>query len=82
MDYCLKCGKQTKEDYCEACEEERSGEDCELCYEDNCPHECHSGKASEYENEILDLIDHRDEFTRSDLQGAVQALVMKIMAGK
>jgi hypothetical protein len=35
-----------------------------------------------YENEILDLIDNRDDFTRSDLQGLVQALVMKIMAGK
>lgn len=31
------------------------------------------------ENEILELIDHRDEFTRSDLQGAVMAQVMNIL---
>ena len=35
-------------------------------------------KFSKYENEILDLIDNRDELTRSDLQGAVSALVRKI----
>jgi hypothetical protein len=32
-----------------------------------------------YEDEILDLIDNQDEFTRSDLQGIVSALVQKIM---
>ncbi len=33
----------------------------------------------QYETEILDLIDNRDEFVRSDLQGLVQAIVMKII---
>lgn len=32
-----------------------------------------------YEDEILDLIDNQDEYTRSDLQGIVTALVNKIM---
>lgn len=36
-------------------------------------------KQSQYEDEILDIIDHADEFTRSDLQGVVSALVMKIL---
>ena len=34
---------------------------------------------NEYENEILNLIDNQDEFTRSDLQGIVTVLVNKIM---
>jgi hypothetical protein len=34
---------------------------------------------SEFENEILELIDNRDEYTRSDLQGVVSALVNRIM---
>ena len=34
---------------------------------------------SEVENRILDLIDNRDEMTRSDLQGAVGALVMQLV---
>ena len=34
---------------------------------------------SEYEDEILNLIDNQDEFTRSDLQGIVTVLVNKIM---
>lgn len=34
---------------------------------------------NEFESEILDLIDKRDEFTRSDLQGVVTVLVNKIM---
>lgn len=34
---------------------------------------------NEYESEILDLIDNRDEYTRSDLQGVVIVLVNKIM---
>ena len=34
---------------------------------------------SKYEDEILDLIDNRDHFTRSDLQGIVCVLVNKIM---
>lgn len=32
-----------------------------------------------YENEILELIDNQDKFTRSDLQGMVTVLVNKIM---
>lgn len=32
-----------------------------------------------FENEILELIDNQDEFTRSDLQGIVTVLVNKIM---
>lgn len=35
---------------------------------------------SDYEDKILDLIDNRDDFTRSDLQGVVQALVLNILA--
>jgi hypothetical protein len=34
---------------------------------------------SQYEDEILNLIDNQDEFTRSDLQGIVTVLVNKIM---
>ncbi|OQA83630.1 MAG: hypothetical protein BWY29_00088 [Microgenomates group bacterium ADurb.Bin238] len=34
---------------------------------------------SQYEDEILELIDNQDEFTRSDLQGVVTVLVNKIM---
>ena len=34
---------------------------------------------NEYESSILDLIDNRDEFTRSDLQGCVGAVVLKIV---
>lgn len=34
---------------------------------------------SKYEEEILNLIDNKDIFTRSDLQGIVAALVNKIM---
>ena len=34
---------------------------------------------NEYENEILDLIDNQDDYTRSDLQGIVTVLVNKIM---
>jgi hypothetical protein len=38
---------------------------------------------SEFEDQILDLIANKDEFTQSDLQGVVQALVLKIyQAGK
>ena len=32
-----------------------------------------------YENEILELIDKQDKFTRGDLQGMVTVLVNKIM---
>jgi hypothetical protein len=35
--------------------------------------------ASAFEDELLELIDNRDEFTRSDLQGIVGALVRKII---
>lgn len=35
-------------------------------------------KMQDFEEEILQLIDNQDEFTRSDLQGSVTALVMKM----
>lgn len=35
----------------------------------------------EFENEILELIDNQNEFTRSDLQGCVTAIVHKIING-
>ncbi|MEX0616622.1 MAG: hypothetical protein WD231_02280 [Candidatus Woykebacteria bacterium] len=34
---------------------------------------------NQYENEILELIDNQDQYTRSDLQGIVTVLVNKIM---
>lgn len=34
---------------------------------------------NQYESEILDLIDHQNDFTRSDLQGLVTVLVNRIM---
>jgi hypothetical protein len=34
---------------------------------------------NQYESEILDLIDHQNDFTRSDLQGMVTLLVNRIM---
>ncbi len=34
---------------------------------------------NEFENEILELIDNQDDYTRSDLQGRVTVLVNKIM---
>ena len=34
---------------------------------------------NEFENDILELIDDQDKFTRSDLQGVVTVLVNKIM---
>lgn len=33
----------------------------------------------EFENEILELIDNQNDYTRSDLQGIVSVLVNKIM---
>ena len=33
----------------------------------------------EYEDEILELVDNQNEYTRSDLQGIVTVLVNKIM---
>ena len=36
---------------------------------------------NKYEDEILNLIDNQDEYTRSDLQGLVTVLVNKIMEG-
>lgn len=39
-------------------------------------------KESQYVDEILDVVDHADDFTRSDLQGVVEALVRKIMQGR
>lgn len=38
---------------------------------------------NQFEDEILELIDNQDDFTRSDLQGVVSALVFNILrAGK
>jgi hypothetical protein len=34
---------------------------------------------SKYEDEILEVVDNQDEFTRSDLQGAIEAIVLKIL---
>lgn len=34
---------------------------------------------NQFENEILELIDNQDKYTRSDLQGIVTILVNKIM---
>ena len=34
---------------------------------------------SKYEDEVLNLIDNQDEYTRSDLQGIVTVLVNKSM---
>ncbi len=34
---------------------------------------------SKFEDEILDLIDNQEKYTRSDLQGIVTVLVNKIM---
>ena len=36
-------------------------------------------KNNEYENEILELIYNQDQFTRSDLQGIVSGIVLKII---
>lgn len=33
---------------------------------------------NEYESEILDLIENHEEYTQSDLQGIVGAIVLKI----
>jgi uncharacterized membrane protein (DUF106 family) len=35
--------------------------------------------ANQYTSEIMELIDNQDEMTRSDLQGAVIAIVIKIL---
>lgn len=37
---------------------------------------------SQFEDSILNLIDNQDEFTRSDLQGAVTAIVFNILRVK
>ncbi len=34
---------------------------------------------SQYEDRILELIDNQDKFTRSDLQGAVGAVIINIL---
>ena len=36
-------------------------------------------KQFEYENQILEVIDRVDDFTRSDLQGVISAIVRRIM---
>ena len=35
---------------------------------------------NQYENEILELVDEQDDYTRSDLQGRVMAIVHKVFA--
>jgi hypothetical protein len=32
-----------------------------------------------YSDKILDIVDNRDEFTRGDLQGAIEAIVLTII---
>jgi hypothetical protein len=39
-------------------------------------------KADKYENEILEVIDNLDDYTRSDLQGRITAIVLNIMRGQ
>jgi hypothetical protein len=39
----------------------------------------HPLQTHEFEDEILELIDRQEEFTRSDLQGIVSVLVNKIL---
>jgi len=34
-----------------------------------------------YANEILELVDYRDEMTRSDLQGAIEAVIRNLLNG-
>ena len=36
-------------------------------------------KIIEYSSEILEVIDNVDQFTRSDLQGVIEAIVLKII---
>jgi hypothetical protein len=37
---------------------------------------------NKYANEILEVIDNQDDYTRSDLQGRVDAIVMNILNEK
>lgn len=32
-----------------------------------------------YSNEILDIVNHKDEFTQSDLQAAIEAVTMRMV---
>jgi len=34
-------------------------------------------KQSQLEDELLDLVDHAEDFTRSDLQAVIQAFILK-----
>ena len=36
-------------------------------------------RRNDYENEILELIDNQDDYTRSDLQGRVTAIINNII---
>ena len=45
----------------------------------NLPTKENMSLVSKYENEILDLIYHWEDYTTSDLQGCVSAIVMKIL---
>ena len=35
---------------------------------------------NKYENQILELIDNKEDYSRSDLQGRVMAIVMNIIS--
>ena len=39
-------------------------------------------RAGKYENEILEVIDNQGDYTRSDLQGRISAIVLNIMRGQ
>ena len=36
-------------------------------------------KTFKYSNKILEIVEHKDEFTTSDFQGAIEAVVMNIV---
>jgi hypothetical protein len=35
---------------------------------------------SKYDNQILELVDYQEDYTRSDLQGVAMAIVMNIIS--
>lgn len=36
-------------------------------------------KVMKYSNKILEIVEHKDDFTTSDFQGAIEAVVMNII---
>lgn len=36
-------------------------------------------KANKYSNQILELLDSQDEYTRSDLQGMIDVIIIKAL---